>query len=89
MGKKGDGISGPSRSQLNDMAEDIEVMGIVLLIDTGFYAFRVGGLGSVDPSKYNYFLQSKLLGCRTRPIKLGLRSYIFITGWAWDFSLQI
>jgi hypothetical protein len=29
VGKKGDGISGPSKSQLNDMAEDIEVMGIV------------------------------------------------------------
>jgi hypothetical protein len=29
VGKKGDGISGPSKSQLNDMAEDVEVMGIV------------------------------------------------------------
>lgn len=44
---------------------------------------------SVDPSKYDHFLRSKLLSCRTRPIKLGLRSYISITGWALDFSLQI
>jgi hypothetical protein len=29
VGKKGDGISGSSKSQLNDMAEDIEVMGIL------------------------------------------------------------